>query len=227
MGLSYWDGAYRSDRKIWGKRPSEFALAAAKYFSEAGIPTAGFRMLDIGCGYGRDALFLASRLGVRMTAVDPAAAAVEMARADASKGEPPSVDFRVSRFQDVADGPFDVVYAANLYQILPPEERRLFPGMVNRLLAPDGSFILGTLSSRDPEHAGKRTAIPGDINSRVDEKYVHLSDRAELEAAFHFLKFQQFYEHEYLESRAGGARHHHISWILIGSRIAAESKGIS
>jgi 2-polyprenyl-3-methyl-5-hydroxy-6-metoxy-1,4-benzoquinol methylase len=225
MGLSYWDGAYRSDRKIWGKRPSEFALAAVKYFSGSGIPIAGCRMLDVGCGYGRDALFLASRLGVRMTAVDPAAAALEMARADAEKGESPCVDFRVSRFQDIADGPYDVVYAANLYQILPPDERKLFPGMVKKLLAPDGSFILGTLSSRDPEHAGKGTAVPGDVNSWVGEKYVHLSDRAELETAFPFLKFQQFYEHEYLESRAGGSRHHHISWILIGSRSAAERVG--
>jgi hypothetical protein len=43
MSLSYWDGAYRSDRKIWGKRPSEIALAAAKFASDAGIPTGGIR----------------------------------------------------------------------------------------------------------------------------------------------------------------------------------------
>ena len=223
MSLSYWDGAYRSDRKIWGKRPSEIALAASKYFSEAGIPTAGKRMLDIGCGYGRDAFFLASQLGARVTAVDPAASAVEMAKADGVKGGPPQVDFRVARFQDVTDGPFDLIYAANLYQILPPQERKQFPRTVNKLLAPDGVFILGTLSSRDPEHAGKGTAITGDRNSWVDKTYVHLSDRAELESGFHFLKFHQCYEHEFLESRAGGSSHHHISWILIAGRNAAGS----
>ncbi len=221
MSLSYWDGAYRSDRKIWGKRPSEIALAAAKYFSGAAIPTAGKRMLDIGCGYGRDAFYLASQLGVRMTAVDPAAAAVEMAKADGAKGGPPDVDFRVSRFQEIADGPFDLIYAANLYQILPPEERRLFPKAVNELLAADGLFILGTLSTRDPEHAGKGAAVRGDANSWVDKTYVHLSDRAELESGFGFLKFHQCFEHEFLESRAGGSRHHHISWILIAGRNAA------
>jgi cyclopropane fatty-acyl-phospholipid synthase-like methyltransferase len=222
MGLSYWNGAYRSDRKIWGKRPSEFALAAAKYFSEADIPTAGKRMLDIGCGYGRDAYYLASQLGVRMTAVDPAATAVEMAKADAVKGGQPGVDFRVSRFQEIADGPYDLIYAANLYQILPLKERKQFPRMMKKLLTPDGSFILGTLSNRDPEHSGKGTAIPGDVNSWVDKTYVHLSDRAELERVFDFLKIQKLFEHEFLESRAGGSRHHHISWILIGSRNAAD-----
>jgi len=222
MSLSYWDGAYRSDRKIWGKRPSEFALAAAKYFSGAGIQTAGCRMLDIGCGYGRDAFYLASQLGVRMTAVDPAAAALDLAKADGGKGGAPDVDFRVSRFQEVADGPYDVIYAANLYQILPPDERKQFPQVVNKLLAPEGFFVLGTLSSRDPEHAGKGTAISGDLNSWIDKTYVHLSDQAELEARFSFLKFHEFYEHEFLESRAGGSRHHHISWILIAGRKAMD-----
>jgi hypothetical protein len=89
---------------------------------------------------------------------------------------------------------------------------------VKKLLAPDGCVILGTLSSRDPEHAGKGTPVPGDPNSWVDKTYVHLSDRAELEKAFNFLKIQQFREHEFIESRAGGSRHHHISWILIGSQ---------
>jgi 2-polyprenyl-3-methyl-5-hydroxy-6-metoxy-1,4-benzoquinol methylase len=222
MGLSYWDGAYRSDRRIWGNRPSEIAHAAAKYFSEARIPTAGKRMLDIGCGYGRDAYYLASQLGVRMTAIDPAATAVEMAKADVAKGGGPGVDFRVSRFQEIADGPYDLVYAANLYQILPPEERKQFLQAVKKLLAPDGLFILGTLSTRDPEHAGKGAAIPGDVNSWVAEKYIHLSDRSELTAAFPFLKFDLCCEQEYLESRAGGSSHHHISWILIGSRNAAD-----
>jgi cyclopropane fatty-acyl-phospholipid synthase-like methyltransferase len=222
MGLSYWDGAYRTNRKIWGRRPSETALAAAKYFSETGIPTAGKRMLDIGCGYGRDAYYLASQLGVRMTAVDPAATAMEMAKAGAGKGGHPGVDFRVSRFQEIADGPYDLIYAANLYQILPWKERKQFPRVVKKLLTPDGLFILGTLSSRDPEHAGKGTAIPGDVNSWVDKTYVHLSDRAELEKAFDFVKIQKLFELEFLESRAGGSRHHHISWILIGSRNAAD-----
>jgi cyclopropane fatty-acyl-phospholipid synthase-like methyltransferase len=178
-------------------------------------------MLEIGCGYGRDAFYLASQWNVSLTAVDPAAAAVKMAKADGAKGKPPHVEFRVARFQEITDGLYDLVYAANLYQILPPEERKQFPQVVKKLLAPDGFFILGTLSSRDPEHAGKGTAIPRDINSWVDKTYIHLSDQAELEAGFHFLKFHKFFEHEFIESRAGGARHHHISWILIGSRTTA------
>ncbi|MBN1438110.1 MAG: class I SAM-dependent methyltransferase [Anaerolineales bacterium] len=221
MNLSDWDGAYRGDRRIWGRGPSETALAAGEYFSEAEFATAGKRLLEIGCGYGWDSFFLASRWGLCVTAVDPSPAAVAMARAEGPEHGRPAVEFRTARFQDLADSPYDLVYASNLYQILPPEEREQFPQAVDSLLMPDGLLILGPLSSRDPEHAGNGAAVPGDPNSRIDRTYVHISDRAELETAFPFLEFQKFFEQEYLESRAEGADHHHISWILIAGRKSA------
>jgi cyclopropane fatty-acyl-phospholipid synthase-like methyltransferase len=214
MNLPDWESAYRSGRKIWGRRPSEAALAAAKFVSDAGFPTAGKRMLELGCGYGRDAFFLATQWDVRMTAVDSSQAAVAMAKTEAR----PDMEFRVAHFQDVTDGPYDLIYAANLYQILPPEERRQFVRAVETLLAPSGLFVLGTLSTRDPEHAGKGTAVPGEANSWMDKKYIHLSDRKELEEGFRFLRFHRFFEHEFLEPRKGGVNHHHISWILIALR---------
>jgi SAM-dependent methyltransferase len=217
MSLSYWDGAYRNDRKIWGRRPTETALAAEKFVALTGFPTAGKRLLEVGCGYGRDAYYLASRWKLKVTAVDSSRAAVEMAAADGAEGQRGKVEFREARFQDVSDGPYDLVYAANLYQILPPEERKQFIRAVQRLLAPAGLFILGTLSSRDPQHSGKGTAVPGDPNSWIGEKYLHLSDRRELESGFHFLTFRRFFEQEYLEPRASGVNHHHVSWILIAS----------
>lgn len=218
MGLSYWDGAYRNEKKIWGRRPSEIAQAAAEYAAGAGYAAAGKRLLDIGCGYGRDALFLAERWGVRAVGVDPSAQAIEMAEADLGRQPAHAVEFRCARFQEVSDGPYDLVYAANLYQILPPADRDAFVRTAAGLLAPGGLFVLGTLSVRDPEHAGKGTPVPGDPDSWNDGKYVHLSTREELETGFAFLTIDRLYEREYLEPRAGGAHHHHVSWILIGRR---------
>lgn len=218
MSLSYWDGAYRSGGRIWGRRPGEAAQAAVKYVAETDFPVAGKRLLDLGCGYGRDVLYLASRWDVKATGVDSSDQAVEMAKAELAKGRTQNVEFRRARFQEISDGPFDLVYAANVYQILPAEERRQFCLAVESLLAPGGLFLLSTLSNRDPEHAGKGTEVPGDPDSWVDKTYVHLSGRKELETKFHFLEFRRFYEQEFLEPRAGGATHHHISWILIGVR---------
>jgi len=218
MSLSYWDGAYRSDRKIWGRRPGEAAQAAAKYVAEVKFPTAGKRLLDLGCGYGRDVLYLASHWKVRATGVDSSEQAIEMARTESVRSNKRDVEFRRARFQEISDGPFDLVYAANLYQILPAEERKQLCRTVESNLAPGGLFLFGTLSTRDPEHAGKGTEVPGDPNSWVEKTYIHLSDREELEDEFGFLEFRRIYEHEFLEPRADGTTHHHLSWILIGAR---------
>ncbi len=85
MSLSYWDGAYRTGRKIWGGQPSDIARAVGGFFEQEKIPTAGKRMLEIGCGYGRDALYLADRWKVRAVATDPSAQAIEMAQASLTR----------------------------------------------------------------------------------------------------------------------------------------------
>jgi len=218
MSLSYWDGEYRSDRKIWGVQPGEAARAAEKFVDETRYPVAGKRLLDLGTGYGRDLFHLAARWRVRATGVDASANAIELANEELARNRRANVEFRHARFQDIADGPYDLVYAANLYQILPREERRQLCRAVETLLAPGGLFMLSTLSSRDPEHAGKGTPVSGDPNTWVEKTLIHLSDRDELTAAFPFLVFQRLYEHEFIEPRAGGSTHHHISWILVATR---------
>jgi cyclopropane fatty-acyl-phospholipid synthase-like methyltransferase len=216
MSLSYWDGAYRNQRKIWGSQPGEAAREAAKFIDEAGISAAGKRLLDLGCGYGRDLFYLSSRWDVRAVGVDASQQAIDIARSELARSRRRNMEFRCSRFQDITDGPYDLVLAANMYQILSREERAELCRTVKSLLAPDGLFLLSTLSVRDPEHAGKGRAVPGDPESWVDQTFVHLSGGDDLERDFSFLEFQRFYEHEFLEPRAGGSTHHHISWILIG-----------
>jgi len=83
------------------------------------------------------------------------------------------------------------------------------------VLKPNGLLFLSTLSTRDPEHSEKGTPISGEINSFVDNVYLHLCERSELEEDFSFLKIEELYEHEYFEPRATGETHHHISWILV------------
>jgi cyclopropane fatty-acyl-phospholipid synthase-like methyltransferase len=217
MSLSYWDGAYRNQRKIWGSQPGEAAREAAKFVDEAGFSAAGKRLLDLGCGYGRDLFYLASRWDVGAVGVDASEQAIEIARSELARSGRRNMEFRCARFQDVTDGPYDLVLAANMYQILPRQERIELCRTVESLLAPGGLFLLSTLSVRDPEHADRGTAVPGDPNSWMDQTFVHLSEGGELERNFSFLTFQRFYEHEFLEPRAGGSNHHHISWILIGS----------
>src|SRR5215510_10032146 len=61
------------ERYIWGKVPSEFAKDLV------GLLPPGGRVLDLGCGEGRDSVFFASR-GFEVTGLDVSVAGIAKAR---------------------------------------------------------------------------------------------------------------------------------------------------
>ncbi|MEV1328634.1 methyltransferase domain-containing protein [Micromonospora costi] len=102
---------------------------------------AGRRALVVGCGYGRDAEYLA-RLGFATTAFDISPTAVRVAR----ERHPDSpVDYRVA---DLLDPPaawrrgFDLVLESMNVQALPPEVRVAAFGAVGEPVAPGGTLLV-------------------------------------------------------------------------------------
>lgn len=80
------------------------------------LPPAG-RVLDLGCGSGEDALFLAGR-GYRVLGLDPAPARIEAAREKARKSglSAERLGFEVAAAEEIGkpswgDGPFDAAYS--------------------------------------------------------------------------------------------------------------------
>src|SRR5215813_3022941 len=105
------------ERYIWGKAPSEFAQDLVGL-----LPPRG-RVLDLGCGEGRDSVFFASR-GFEVTGVDPSAAGLRKAQRLAEErgvgvawveATPP--DLPVS-------GRFDLVYSCGAIHYVPRRDRR-------------------------------------------------------------------------------------------------------
>jgi tellurite methyltransferase len=104
------------DRYIWGTAPSGFAKELI-----ALVPRGG-RILDLGCGEGRDSVYFASR-GFTVTGVDASAAGLEKAdRLAAERGV--SVQWLCRSMVDLpVTGRFDLVYSCGSIHHVPKEER--------------------------------------------------------------------------------------------------------
>lgn len=213
-----WDKEYDSNRFLWGEGPSELGVAIVAYLQEHGPRAQTPEILDIGCGYGRDALHLARSIPCRILGIDLSAKAIEIARSTATENNYKNAEFQCRDFGEIEDRRFDIVFMSNLYQLMNTTERRRLRNTARQVLKPYGPLFLSTLSVSDPEHYGKGTPVPGEPNTFDDGKRIHFCTREELIEDFDFLSGRELYEREYDEPRATGETHHHISWILIGER---------
>jgi len=216
---AHWDGLYRAGGEIWGGTPSELVAVAVERLRTLGPAAANLTLLDLGCGYGRDAVALWHALGLAIVGVDGAARAIEMARAALPTGA--RIEYRCANLADSACAGagrprFDAVYCSNVYQLLGPAERAALRVTVRDQLAPGGLFFLSTLSTRDPQHAGKGRPVRGEPGSFVERTYLHLCRREELAGDFDFLRLERLDEIAYREERLAGAPHDHVSWVVVG-----------
>ncbi|MBN2203822.1 MAG: class I SAM-dependent methyltransferase [Thermoleophilia bacterium] len=226
MSHDHWDETYTRLGRRWGVGPSEVAVLAEERLATLGRRGPLLRVLDLGCGYGRDAFHLRDRLGGSVVGVDSSAEAIdlaerrreELARDDETFAH--GLRFVHARLEELDAGWFDAVVSNGLYHLLEPAEREALTACVRRHLAPRGLLFLGTLSVHDPEHFGKGVVVAGEIDSFVGTVYLHFAGEHELRDAFAFLEVRELYEHEYIEPQTDGSVHHHVSWILVGARPA-------
>lgn len=135
MKAAEWDARYAGSELVWGADPNRFVAA------ELGGRPPG-RALDVACGEGRNAIWLASR-GWHTTGVDFSAAAIARARQlAASAGAGDSSEFLVGDVVagPLPAGPFDAVVVA--YLQLPAEQRQTALRRAAGLLGPSGVLIV-------------------------------------------------------------------------------------
>ena len=142
-GADWWDDFY-TDRSrpvpFFAARPDESLVAAV----ERGVLRGG-RALDLGCGPGRNALYLAAR-GFDVDAVDLSSTALDWARERARETGAENVRFHHGDAFALAGedltGPYDLVYDSGCFHHLPPHRRVSYLALLARLLAPGGFFGL-------------------------------------------------------------------------------------
>ncbi len=207
-----WTRLYASNPATWSQQPTPLF-----YFmlEQLGDRARGLSVLEAGCGYGRDALALADH-GMQVLGVDVAGNAIAAAQGRAEQRKSPA-EFACLDLGEV-EGTFDVVYAANLYQVMDAETRSRFRRIVYGLLRPRGFFFLMSLSTSDPDDFGRGVPVPNEENTFRREKLLHFCTEEELRGDFGTFEIHALKERAYDEPHAGGAVHHHISWFLMARK---------
>ena len=127
---------YRSTDALWSGRPNKQLVAEA-----ADLPPG--TALDVGCGEGADAIWLAER-GWQVTAVDFARTALERGRAHAETlGSEIADRIRWVHADVTAELPgeeFDLISAQFMH--LPPDQRRALFARLADAVAPGGTLLV-------------------------------------------------------------------------------------
>ncbi|MEZ5426308.1 MAG: class I SAM-dependent methyltransferase [Pyrinomonadaceae bacterium] len=136
----WWNGFYE-DREKPCPFFSEWPDESLANWVEEGLIQPG-KALDLGCGNGRNSVFLARR-GFEVEGVDYSRKAIDWAGERIGKAGV-SVGLRCQSVFDleVRTGGFDLVYDSGCFHHIPPHRRRGFVGLVGRVLKPGGWFGL-------------------------------------------------------------------------------------
>jgi SAM-dependent methyltransferase len=138
-----WNERYREKAAGWGGEPNQFVAAHLADLEPR-------RVLDLGAGQGRNAIWLAAR-GHQVTAVDISDVAIEQAREMAGRAGV-DVEFVAADLEawDPEPGRFDLVLLA--YLQAPEAARKLLHAKVRRALAVGGEVFIIAHHSENLDH---------------------------------------------------------------------------
>jgi SAM-dependent methyltransferase len=196
MEAADWDARYAQGELVWGAPPNSTVVehvyglerrAPVQPDAPDGLP----RALDLACGEGRNALWLATH-GWQVHAVDYSQVGIDKGRTVATRLSR-SVRSRITwQCADVTDldaadipGPYELVLMAFLH--LPADQRRTLVRRIADLLAPEGTLLIlghdttnltdGYGGPQDPSILFTPDDIITDLGPDPDRIQVRIADR--------------------------------------------------
>jgi cyclopropane-fatty-acyl-phospholipid synthase len=120
----------------------------------------GDRVLEIGCGWGSFAIHAARNYGARVTGVTISPAQYEYATERVKRTDvmPGSVRIVMEDYRRL-QGRYDKIVSIEMFEAVGFEHYDEFFGMCDRLLTPEGSMFLQTITLREPEIAEYRKRV--------------------------------------------------------------------
>ncbi len=116
--VNQYEQNYAQEAFYWTKKPSKICFKALEI-----LPVdRPMRLIDIGCGEGRNAVFFA-RNGFDVTAFDSAESGVEKTLRFAEEASVKINAFQANMLEYRLDEPFDVIFSSGCLQYIPPQMR--------------------------------------------------------------------------------------------------------
>jgi cyclopropane fatty-acyl-phospholipid synthase-like methyltransferase len=152
--------SYRSGRPPWDiGRPQPAVVSLAEHGAITGA------VIDVGCGTGENALYLAS-LGLDVTGIDAAPTAIERAQAKA-RARGLEATFLVLDALDLEalGRTFDTAIDCGCFHTFADPERLRFERSLHAVLRPGGRYFLLCFSEREPGDWGPRRVTQAEIRT--------------------------------------------------------------
>jgi len=131
------------------------------------------RVLDVGCGTGENAIYIASK-GSEVVGIDFTQRAIEIAQVKSFERNT-DVEFLVGDVLELdyhfREAEFDAVLDSGLFHTLPDEERPLYVEQVARVLKPGASFFMLCFSVKQPGLTGPRRLSVREITESFQERF--------------------------------------------------------
>ncbi|WP_054815464.1 class I SAM-dependent methyltransferase [Nocardia arizonensis] len=189
MEAADWDARYAQGELVWGAPPN--ATVVSHVFALERPDAVEARALDLACGEGRNALWLATH-GWRVDAVDFSQVGIDKGRTVATRLSR-SVRNRINwRCADVTDphaadiaGPYELILMVFLH--LPPDQRRALLRRAAGMLSPGGTLLVlghhtrnlteGHGGPQDPSILFTPDDVVADLAPELDRLRIRIADR--------------------------------------------------
>ena len=145
-----WDKVYSNDSAFFGENPSDFAQQCYGDFKKYGVK----RILELGCGQGRDTMFFASN-GLDVHAIDSSKVAIENIFKKIGQR---NISLHLRQFEVKQALPFDISYFDAIYSHMfynmrfTDEELSFLFTETRRVLKNNGLLYFSVRSDKDAQY---------------------------------------------------------------------------
>lgn len=205
-----YDGKYETEGYYWGLMPNRICYDIMKILP----PVKPYRVLDMGCGEGKDAVFFA-KCGYAVTAFDVSEQGIEKAKRLAAHNKVEVRFFKADIFDYCPDTEYDIIYSSGMLHFVPEVRRKELFGSLKAHTAEWGIHALNVFVE-------KPFISPAPDLTREEEKG-KLWRSGELFTYYHDWLFHTC-EEEIFDCNSGGLPHKHCMDILIAQQLPCDKR---